>query len=225
MGFFDKLKVNAKNAGKTIEQKAKNLSEANKLNTQLKAEERNIQQNLIAIGQKYYDLYKESPDEEFQEMVEAIIKSEQKIDELKQEIEAIRAREPELDPIPEEATITEPVNTPAEPSAMVCMNCGNTYEAGNTFCAVCGQKLTAQYADSNTATNAPVQTENDVQVQQEVADAPEEEIVDAIISENEQEPEITQGDESDSKQTFCPYCGNKLNVSGQLFCGECGKAL
>lgn len=222
--FFDRLNANVTNATRTVAQKAKNLNEANKLNSQIKAEEHNIQQNLIAIGQKYYEICKDSPDEVFKTMVASIAESEQKIAGLKQEIEAIRAREPELVPIPEEVTTVKPVNPPAEPSAMVCMNCGNTYEAGNIFCAVCGQKLTAQYENSDTATNAPVQTENDVQVNQEIVDTPkeEEEIIEAEISEEKQS--VAQ-EETSEKSAFCPYCGNKLNVAGQLFCGECGKAL
>lgn len=226
--FFDQLNASIKNAGRTVSQKAKNLNESNKLSSQLKAEEHNIQQNLIAIGQKYYDLCKENPDDDFRAMVEAIAESEQKIEGLRQEIDEIRAREPELVSVPEETC--RPVNASAKPSAMVCMNCGNTYETGNTFCAVCGQKLTAQYANLYTASNAPVQTEHDVQVKPEMTETPapeEEEIVDAVISEPEQPAvqETVQEDETAPKPSFCPYCGKPLNTPGQLFCGECGKSL
>lgn len=226
MGFFDKLNASMTNASRTVAQKAKNFNESNKLNSQLKVEEHNIQQNLIEIGQKYYERCKENPSEDFKTMVESIAESEQKIEQLKQEIEEIRAREPELVPIPEEVTVSKSANTPTEPSAMVCMNCGNTYESGNTFCAVCGQKLTAQYSDLYTANNAPVQTENDVQVKPEMTEmsgTTEDEVVDAVISEPEQS--AVQEDETVSKPSFCPYCGKPLNTLGQLFCGECGKPL
>lgn len=212
--FLDRLNANVTNATRTVAQKAKNLNESNKLNSQIKAEEHNIQQNLIAIGQKYYELCKDSPDEEFKTMVEAIAESEQKIEKFKQEIEEVRAREPKLVPIPEEAVIYTPdmSDTPDKQTDMVCTNCGSKYAPGNLFCASCGQKLTVS-----------VQPETDTQVQQEIKETSE---MDEIIA--EQELKITPEDdeeESVAKQAFCPYCGNKLNIAGQLFCGECGKKL
>ncbi|MDE6776414.1 MAG: hypothetical protein K2O52_03065 [Oscillospiraceae bacterium] len=227
--FLDRLNANVTNATRTVAQKAKNLNESNKLNSQIKAEEHNIQQNLIAIGQKYYELCKDSPDEEFKTMVEAIVESEQKIEKFKQEIEEVRAREPELVPIPEQVTVAKPANTPANPSAMVCTNCGKIYEAGNLFCGSCGQKLTAQYTATDVSVQAEtenaveVSSENDTQVQQEITDTPEIDIMDAMNSEQEQA--IAKEEEQVSKPAFCPYCGSELNVPGQIYCGGCGKKL
>ncbi|HAQ63006.1 MAG TPA: hypothetical protein DCR23_00945, partial [Ruminococcaceae bacterium] len=80
--FFDKLSANLTNATRTVSQNLKNSTDASKLMSQITAENRNIQENLNAIGKLYYDICKDEPDEAFRPMVEAIIKSEQRIAEL-----------------------------------------------------------------------------------------------------------------------------------------------
>ena len=144
MGFFDTLGANLTNAGRTVSQNLKNSTDASKLMSQITAENRNIQENLNAIGKLYYDICKDEPDEAFRPMVEAIIKSEQRIVELQESIKVIRAREPELVPVPDSQETFEAKEQPVS-SLMVCMGCGNTYSQGTAFCSVCGQKLVPQY--------------------------------------------------------------------------------
>lgn len=141
--FFDKLSANLTNATRTVSQNLKNSTDASKLMSQITAENKNIQENLTAIGKLYYDICKDAPDDAFREMVESIAKSEQRIIELKESIEIIRSREPELVPVPEAPSSATPEQP--SPSLMVCMGCGNTYPTGTAFCSICGQKLVPQY--------------------------------------------------------------------------------
>ena len=156
--FFDKLSANLTNATRTVSQNLKNSTDASKLMSQITAENKNIQENLTAIGKLYYDICKDEPDEAFRPMVEAIIKSEQRITELQESIKIIRSREPELVPVPE--TDTPAPEHPA-PSLMVCMGCGNTYPNGTAFCSVCGQKLVPQFHTPPVVNAEPVPEEEE----------------------------------------------------------------
>ncbi len=194
--FFDKLSANLTNATRTVSQNLKNSTDASKLMSQITAENRNIQENLNAIGKLYYDICKDEPDEAFRPMVEAIIKSEQRIAELQESVKIIRAREPELVPVPDENG-NIPEQPASNPSVMVCMGCGNTYSQGTAFCSVCGQKLVPQYQSS-----AP-------SAEPKVTVTPE---------------AVTDNAQQDNSQ-FCPYCGKKINILGQAFCDNCGHAV
>ncbi len=222
--FFDKLSANLTNETRKLTQKVKNSTDASKLMSEITAENKNIQENLNAIGKLYYDICKDSPDEAFREMVEAITKSEQRIAELQESIKIIRAREPELVPVPDAAPNMTQAQQPA-PSAMVCMGCGNTYPSGTAFCSVCGQKLVPQYQNPAAAAAAPAQTAEDVQFQPEppVSEAEKSEIIDAEFTDIPAQ-EVNAEPVSEKPQ-FCPYCGKKIADSSQTFCDNCGHAI
>ncbi len=220
--FFDKLSANLTNETRKFTQKVKNSTDASKLMGEITAENKNIQENLNAIGKLYYDICKESPDEAFREMVEAITKSEQRIAELQESIKIVRAREPELVPVPDSPAAT--AQQPA-PSAMVCMGCGNTYPGGTAFCSVCGQKLVPQYQNAAAAAAAPAQTAKDVQFQPESAasETEESEIIDAEFTDIPSQ--AVNAEPIFEKPQFCPYCGKKIADSNQTFCDNCGHAI
>lgn len=195
--FFDQLTTGFTNAGRTVSQKMKNLNDTNKLTGQVKSEQHNIQQNLIAIGQKYYDLCRDNPDEDFREMVEAIMKSEKAIAQLQQEIESVRAREPELMPVPQESSQTT-VNVNITP----------------------GQYDTI-YQQSPAQNPAPVQDEPTVQeaiytttTEPEPKQATEPELHSDFNS------------DLNTPSAFCPYCGKNLSSTpNAIYCPECGQAI
>ncbi|MBR1555056.1 MAG: zinc ribbon domain-containing protein [Oscillospiraceae bacterium] len=225
MGFFDKLGANLTNESRKFSQKVKNSSDASKLMSEITAENKNIQENLTAIGRTYYDNHKDEPDEMFRDMVDAISKSEQRIAELQESIRVIRAREPELVPVPEDAPAPVRAQT-AKPSAMVCMGCGNTYPSGTAFCSVCGQKLVPQYQDAAEVSAAPAQTAEDIQFQtepvmseEEKAEAVDAEIIETTTTDSAEEEPVAE------TAKFCPYCGKELTTSGQAFCENCGHAV
>ena len=205
--FFDKLNANLTNAGRTASQKLKNSNDVNKLKREIDAEKRNIQEKLAEIGRICYDACKDAqPDEAIREPVDAVRKSEQRIIELQNEIQIVNAREPELVPVPE--TVSAPA--PGQGGAMmICPNCHQTYEAGNIFCAVCGQKLTAQYQYTAPAPSQPEAT-------QETPVSPAE----------TPEPDASEvpAQESASVQ-YCPECGEQILRPSQIFCANCGHKL
>lgn len=158
MGFFDKLGANLTNAGRTVSQSAKNFSESTALQKEMNAEKRNIQQKFAEIGELYYEKYNMDPAADFFEQMESISASTRRIEDLQQEIAEVQARKAELVPIPE--TPSHP--TSVKPSAMVCMQCGQTFDTTKIYCDNCGQKLTPQYPTAAAAALAPNQTANDV---------------------------------------------------------------
>ena len=157
MEFIDKLSAGLTNAGRTVSQSAKNFSDTNRLKSEISAEKRNIQQKYAEIGQLYYEKFNNDPGCDFFPEVDAIMTSMRHIEALEAEILEVQNRRPEL------VTVEPRIGDPnIRPTAMVCMQCGQTYDANQTFCSNCGQKLTAQYPTAAAATLAPDQTAADV---------------------------------------------------------------
>ncbi|MDE6729279.1 MAG: zinc ribbon domain-containing protein [Oscillospiraceae bacterium] len=223
--FFDQLSAGFTNASRTVSQKVKNLNDTNKLTSQVKTEQNNIHQNLVAIGQKYYDLCRDNPDEEFQAMVEAIIKSEQAIARLQQEIESVRAREPELMSVPGQSTININSNTASESG--ICPNCGSKLQGDSAFCPHCGQNLTAQPAqyDKIYQQNPAQDLTQDAKPESVPEEQPEDSIAQVFASELKTDSDFDPVPDSAPVSSFCPYCGNKLSVPDARFCSECGRTL
>ena len=137
MGFFDKLGAQITNAGRTVSQNVKNVSDSSSLNREINGHQKTIQQKYAEIGQLFYEKYCEAPECEFSEQVEEIKASMQEIARLQAEIKEVKARKAELVPIPEDE------QKPVSPSlaTMVCTKCGNTYDSAQVFCSICGEKL------------------------------------------------------------------------------------
>ncbi|MCR4644289.1 MAG: zinc-ribbon domain-containing protein [Oscillospiraceae bacterium] len=217
MSFPDKISANLTNAGRTVSQSLKNFTDATTMQKEISAEKRNIKTKLYEIGQLYYEMFKDDPGADFFEQVESITNSQQRIEELEAEIQEVRERKPDLVQIP---------STPkVKPSAMVCMQCGSTFDTSQTFCANCGTKLTAQYPTPAAAAAAPAQTAEDVQ--NRAMDENEE------ISETfTQKPSLTKPADiilhkpeapTDGKR-FCTHCGAPA-AADSSFCAMCGNKL
>ena len=161
MSFFDQLKANLTNAGRTAQQAAKNMSDSSALKREMNTEKSNIQQKYLEIGQTYYEQHQNDPADPFAEQIASITASAKHIEELEAEIQAVQSRKADLVPVPQ---TTAPAAAP-QPTAMVCMQCGATYDTTQIFCASCGQKLTPQYSTPAAAAAAPAQTAEDVQQQ------------------------------------------------------------
>lgn len=217
MSFPDKLSANLTNAGRTVSQSLKNFSDANSLQKEIAAEKRSIKTKLYEIGQLYYEMFKDDPGADFFEQVEMITNAQLRIDELEAEILEVKERKPDLVQIP---------STPkSKPSAMVCMQCGSTYDTTHTFCASCGQKLTPQYPTPAAAAAAPAQTAEDVQ-NRSVADAANVEVAEPTA----QQPSLTKpadivlpNAEAPAKR-FCTSCGAPA-AADSAFCAQCGTKL
>lgn len=209
MPFSGKFGANLTNAGRTLSQKAKNFSDSNALQREMNAEKRNIQQKYSEIGQLYYEKYCNDPGADFFAEMESITASTRRIEEIQGEIQEVQARKPELVQVPD----TSPNGV--QPSAMVCMQCGGTYDTAQTFCSACGQKLVPQYPTSAAASLAPAQTAEDVkssEIPLEKPAAPADAAAPA-------QPEKTA-----NRPRFCTSCGTKAN-NDSVFCALCGSKL
>ena len=151
MDFFDKLGANLTNAGRVVSQKTRNFNETNSLKRELANEKRNIQRKYTEIGQLYFEKFNNDPGCDFFSEVDEILTSQRRIESLEAEIAEVQNRQPELVTVPERSH-TAP-NT-MQPSAMVCMQCGQTYEPKQAYCSSCGTKLTPQYPTGAAASAA-----------------------------------------------------------------------
>ena len=249
MDFFDKLGANITNAGRVVSQKTRNFNETNSLKRELANEKRNIQLKYSEIGQLYFEKFNNDPGCDFFPEVDAILTSQRRIEALEAEIEEVQNRQPELVQVPE-----KPQNVAnMRPSAMVCMQCGQTYEPKQAYCSSCGTKLTPQYPTGAAASaaapiipqmsdapetpysravptqNAPASvTPNPLHTGNSVPDAP------ANAAPENPAPENAAPDKEETttpdavkpvmEGRFCPECGAKA-AEDSVFCAHCGKRL
>ena len=220
MEFFDKLGANLTNAGRTVSMSARNFSDTNSLKREINTEKRNIQQKYAEIGQLYYEKFNNDPGCDFFAQVDEILTSMRHIESLEAEIQEVQNRRPELVPIPEGTP--KPVEPHVRPSAMVCMQCGQTYEATQIFCSNCGQKLTPQYPTAAAATLAPDQTAADVQTAavSETSNTDTEVITPTAPA----EPAPVEKTIDPNAPRFCLNCGAKAPTDS-VFCAQCGTKL
>ena len=219
MEFFDKLGANLTNAGRTVSMSARNFSDTNSLKREINNEKRSIQQKYAEIGQLYYEKFNNDPGCDFFEQVDSILTSMRHIESLEEEIQEVQNRRPELVPIPEGNKTVEPR---VHPTAMVCMQCGQTYESTQIFCSNCGQKLTPQYPTAAAATLAPDQTAADVQSVpvSETSNTDAEVITPTAPAEAAPVEKVIDP----NAPRFCLNCGAKAPADS-VFCAQCGTKL
>lgn len=234
MSFSDKLSAHLTNAGRTVSQMTKNLSESSALQKEVSAEKQNIKDRFFEIGQLYYERFKDDPTADFYELIESITNSTNRITDLEAQIQSVKERKPEL--------VEVPVSTKnVQPSAMVCMQCGSTYGTTQTFCSACGQKLVAQYPTAAAAAAAPVQTAADVQSKEPASSltkpadiilpkqndtppsAPADPVTPAEPSFEEVETVKNDAPAAPAPR-FCTNCGAPA-ASDSAFCAQCGNKL
>ena len=127
MAFFDKLNQVAKNIG----DRTTDAIETTKLNSKIAAEKLAANEELLKIGQHYYDLYLVGQaDEVILEYCRAAKSHLDTADQLQAEIDRIKAEN--------EAQ----KHASAAPSGgITCPSCGASLPAGTKFCNSCGQRL------------------------------------------------------------------------------------
>lgn len=155
MGFFDKIKDVAGNAGDAISKGARNASdstkkmvEKNKLKSQISGLERDIEKKYTEIGKQYFKINSANPSPEFAEMIDFITSSQAKINELQKEIASIDNKY--LCPVCGEgiaenakfcpscgSKFEKPDESPA-PAKTLCPNCNAEVEPDAKFCTACG---------------------------------------------------------------------------------------
>lgn len=116
MAIFGGMKERISQAGQTTVQKAKDLSEITRLNSEISAAENQINTLYGRIGYEIYRAYRDDPQPETADLVQQVTELHQKIEDCKEQIKAINA-------------------------ANTCPQCGAKISKGMAFCSNCGCKL------------------------------------------------------------------------------------
>ena len=133
--FFDNLSDKLNTVGKGIADKAKEVSDLTKINSQIREEEKKIQAAYAAIGQKYHEANKENPDPEYVELFSGIAASKSLLAQYQLDLQKIKG-------------------------LCTCENCGEEIDVNAAFCPFCGTKneylaKKAAFEAEQAAKNAP----------------------------------------------------------------------
>lgn len=154
MAFFEDIGKKVSQTSQEAIRKTKIMAETSKLNSQISAEKRVINENYLKMGEKYFELFCESADENLSCFVAAIKEAQQKIEGFEDQIKALKGiggcpncgaelkdgalfctvcgTKLEAPPVEEKAA--------PQPTVKVCANCGATVPDGSLFCSNCGTK-------------------------------------------------------------------------------------
>lgn len=90
MAFLDKIGKKIGDVAGSATDMAKDFAETTKLNSEISAEEKQINQWFLEIGKLIFENEKENPDSVVAEFIAKIKSSQQSIEELKRKIEEIK---------------------------------------------------------------------------------------------------------------------------------------
>mgnify|MGYP005787691061 CR=1 FL=1 len=122
MDIFEKMNHFFTETGKEVEQKAREFSDAMRLNTKIRDEKAAIKECMEKIGRLYYEEQKGNGSGVYQEAFERIHKAK----------EAIRQAQKEMDEQKKRTT---------------CQNCGASMQKEDLFCSKCGTKRETKDSD------------------------------------------------------------------------------
>jgi hypothetical protein len=154
MAFFEDLGKKVSQTGQEAIKKTKIMAEKTKINSQISAEKRVIADNIGRIGERYYELFCDNPDENLAPFVNAIKDAQQKIGDFEDQINKLKGIETcpkcgvELKEgmlfcsgcgarIEQPPAAQEPLSQPAP---RVCVGCGTPIADGVRFCGNCGAR-------------------------------------------------------------------------------------
>ena len=140
MAFFNKLNQVAKNIG----DKTSDAIETTKLNSKIAAEKLAANEELLKIGQHYYDRFLAGQaDPEILEYCQA----------AKVRLDTAAQMQAEVDRIKNQSAAPQaaPVAQAAPVGGITCPGCGAALPAGTKFCNSCGSKIEAASAQAQGA--------------------------------------------------------------------------
>lgn len=114
--ILKKISETITETGKSVSEKTKQVGNAAKLNAKIISSEHSIGENYIVLGKYYYDTYKDNPDDDVAETVNAVTASIDAISEMKAQLLAIKG-------------------------LVKCVNCGAECPCDDDYCGKCGTKL------------------------------------------------------------------------------------
>lgn len=130
MGLMDEVSVFAKGVGK----KAKGNYDVVAMNARVSALRREIQSIYSKIGEQYYAIHKETPEEALKELVENVMEKENQVEEIQKQIEGAKAA---ISEIPLKTADTQKDDVKIK----YCINCGSAIPEDSSFCTNCGKSI------------------------------------------------------------------------------------
>lgn len=113
---IEKISKTISETGKVVSEKTKLVGETAKLNSRIISKEGIVRTNYSAIGEFYYNKYKDAPDAEIADTVNELTEALNSIAEMKAQILSLKG-------------------------AVKCVECGAECPIENSFCGHCGAKL------------------------------------------------------------------------------------
>ena len=113
---IEKISKTISETGKVVSEKTKLVGETARLNSKILSKESVVRSNYSAIGEFYYNKYKDAPDADIADTVNEITEALNSIDEMKAQILSLKG-------------------------AVKCVECGAECPIENSFCGHCGAKL------------------------------------------------------------------------------------
>lgn len=113
---IEKISKTISETGKVVSEKTKLVGETARLNSKILSKESVVRSNYSAIGEFYYNKYKDAPDADIADTVNEITEALNSIDEMKAQILSLKG-------------------------AVKCVECGAECPIENSYCGHCGAKL------------------------------------------------------------------------------------
>lgn len=158
MAFFEDLGKKVSQTSQDAIKKTKIMAETSKIHSQISSEKRKIADNYSKIGEKYFELFFDSADENLSGFISEIREAQQRIEEYEEQIKKLKGIECCVNcgaALKEGALFCtscgtkspqpQPVEQEAAQVVCVCSSCGKQLTEGALFCSGCGAK--AEQAD------------------------------------------------------------------------------
>jgi len=158
MGFFDNIGKGISDFSQATIQKGKDTVNVTKFNRMITDENKTITKLMEKLGQRYYALYGEAPEESMRELVEGIRECEARIREYEENIKELQGitKCPACGAdVPNGAAFcpecgTRSAAAPEQPPVeekVFCTNCGAQIAPGFKFCASCGARVETPFTE------------------------------------------------------------------------------
>lgn len=123
MAFFEDLGKMITQTSQDVVQKTKDTAGVVKLNGMISDEKKRVNDLYIQIGKKYFEMYSDSCDQEFEPLVAEIKDAQAKIDDYSEQVRQLKG-------------------------IAACPNCGAEVPTGTAFCSKCGAKMEQPKAEA-----------------------------------------------------------------------------
>lgn len=127
MAFLDELGVKITQTGLKTKQKASDLKDMAKLNAESNELKKLIQAYYGRLGEKYFELHKDNPEEELEEYITVLKETCSKLEMIQVQLGHLKN--------------TSSTHVLSQTEVRFCSACGNSLTPGASFCSKCGNKV------------------------------------------------------------------------------------